>query len=84
LLRIFYFPEPRVGGLYPFLFWSTTLPLLIVFDKKPVFKIAPFFSLDELYTEGADNVRYELPHQSDWTEIFNRFNDFFKLAETFS
>ncbi|BAY46103.1 squalene/oxidosqualene cyclase [Scytonema sp. HK-05] len=77
-------PEWFPFNIYEMSSWarSSTVPLLIVFDKKPVFKIAPFFTLDELYTEGAENVRYELPRQSDWTEVFNRFDDLFKLTES--
>ncbi|WP_413173350.1 squalene--hopene cyclase [Anabaena azotica] len=60
---------------------SSTVPLLIVFDKKPVFEIDNPINLDELYAEGVNNVRWKLPTNGDWSDIFNILDDGFKLAE---
>ncbi|MEA5577346.1 squalene--hopene cyclase [Anabaena sp. UHCC 0451] len=61
---------------------SSTVPLLIVFDRKPIFKIDNPINLDELYTEGVNNVKWELPKNGDWSDIFNILDDGFKLAES--
>ena len=58
---------------------SSTVPLLIVFDKKPVYPVN--FNLNELYCEGIDNVKYELPSNNDWSDIFLWFDRAFKIAE---
>ena len=49
-------------NIYEMSSWArgSTVPLLIVFDRKPVFKINPAITLDELYAEGAENARFEL------------------------
>lgn len=60
---------------------SSTVPLLIVFDRKPIFKIDQPINLDELYSEGVNNVKWELPKNGDWSDIFNILDDGFKLAE---
>lgn len=57
---------------------SSTVPLLIVFDKKPVYELG--ITLKELYTE--ENISYELPKNGDWTDIFVWLDDLFKLTET--
>ncbi|MBD2628810.1 squalene--hopene cyclase [Trichormus variabilis] len=61
---------------------SSTVPLLIVFDRKPIFKIDQPINLDELYSEGVNNVKWELPQNGDWSDIFNILDNGFKLAET--
>lgn len=63
---------------------SSTVPLLIVFDKKPVYAIDRGISLNELYAEGIENVKYELPRQGDWTDVFVWLDGAFKLAEEFN
>ncbi|MDY6781842.1 MAG: squalene--hopene cyclase [Cyanobacteriota bacterium] len=60
---------------------SSTVPLLIVFDKKPIYVTESGINLDELYAEGAANVKAELPRQGDWTDVFVWLDDAFKLAE---
>jgi squalene-hopene/tetraprenyl-beta-curcumene cyclase len=60
---------------------SSTVPLLIVFDRKPVFAIQPRIKLEELYSEGIENVTYEMPRNGDWTDIFGQLDNLFKLAE---
>lgn len=60
---------------------SSTVPLLIVFDRKPVFKVEPQINLDELYAEGVENAKFELTRNNDWTDIFVELDNVFKLAE---
>lgn len=60
---------------------SSTVPLLIVFDRKPIYQVEPNITLDELYAEGINNVRYEMPRNNDWTDLFVFLDDAFKLAE---
>jgi len=79
-------PENFVFSIYEMSSWArgSTVPLLIVFDQKPVYKTNPAITLDELYTEGADQVRFELPRHGDWTDLFVVLDDAFKLAENFN
>jgi len=60
---------------------SSTVPLLIVFDRKPVYTTDPDISLDELYSEGIDNVRYDLPRAGNWADIFLTIDSGFKWME---
>ncbi|MCS6814555.1 MAG: squalene--hopene cyclase, partial [Cyanobacteria bacterium] len=73
-------------NIYEMSSWArgSTVPLLIVFDQKPVFQIEPTISLDELYSEGIANVRYELPRQGDWSDLFVLLDDVFKQAEVWN
>ena len=75
-------PEQFPFNIYELSSWarSSTVPLLIVLDRKPVFQVNPKITLDELYAEGVENVRYELSRQSDWTDIFIALDDVFKFA----
>jgi squalene-hopene/tetraprenyl-beta-curcumene cyclase len=61
---------------------SSTVPLLIVFDKKPVYITDPVINLDELYAEGRQQVRFELPRNGTWADGFVLLDQVFKLAET--
>ncbi|NDJ24833.1 squalene--hopene cyclase [Nostoc sp. B(2019)] len=61
---------------------SSTVPLLIVCDRKPIFITNPTINLDELYVEGVEQVRWELPRTGDWTDLFLTLDDGFKLAES--
>ena len=76
-------PQNPIFTIYEMSSWarSSTVPLLIVFDQKPVFAIEPQINLDELYTEGIDHVKYEMPRHGDWTDIFVQLDNLFKLAE---
>ena len=76
-------PDNFPFNIYELSSWarSSTVPLLIVFDRKPIFKIDQPINLDELYAEGVNNVRWELPKNGDWSDIFNILDDGFKLAE---
>ena len=77
-------PEEFPFTIYEMSSWArgSTVPLLIVFDRKPIFQLDTPINLDELYAEGIANVRYELPRNDDWTDIFVALDDAFKLAES--
>lgn len=78
-------PENFIFNIYEMSSWarSSTVPLLIVIDSKPVYIINPGISLNELYVEGVENAKYELPRNNDWSDIFLRVDEVFKFAETF-
>jgi len=77
---------PNSFPIYEMSSWArgSTVPLLIVFDQKPVFPTEPAIQLDELYSEGSENARYEMPRNGDWTDLFVLLDDAFKLAEAFN
>jgi squalene-hopene/tetraprenyl-beta-curcumene cyclase len=77
------FPDNFPFTIYEMSSWarSSTVPLLIVFDQKPVYNVNPQINLNELYAEGIENVRYEMPKNNDWTDIFGVLDSAFKLAE---
>ncbi|MBF2067623.1 MAG: squalene--hopene cyclase [Calothrix sp. C42_A2020_038] len=77
-------PENFIFNIYEMSSWarSSTVPLLIVIDRKPVYVTNPGISLNELYTEGIDNAKYELPRSNDWTDIFLALDQAFKLGES--
>ncbi|RDH49755.1 squalene--hopene cyclase [Fischerella thermalis] len=76
-------PENFFFNIYEMSSWarSSTVPLLIVCDRKPVFAIDPAINLNELYAEGIEQVKYELPRSGNWTDIFLTLDSGFKLAE---
>ena len=79
--------EPLFSGhtfsIYEMSSWArgSTVPLLIAFDRKPVFVTDPTIALDELYVEGIHHAPVELPRKSDWTDLFLDLDRAFKLAE---
>ncbi|MEL7315469.1 MAG: squalene--hopene cyclase, partial [Cyanobacteria bacterium J06559_3] len=75
---------PLPFTIYELSSWArgSTVPLLIVFDQKPIYVVEPSFTLDELYAEGIENVRWELPENGDWSDIFLWLDKGFKLAES--
>jgi squalene-hopene/tetraprenyl-beta-curcumene cyclase len=77
-------PSNFVFNIYEMSSWarSSTVPLLIVCDRKPVFHPNPAITLNELYAEGVENVKYEFPRKGDWTDLFIMLDDGFKLAES--
>ena len=77
-------PEQFPFNIYEMSSWarSSTVPLLIVLDRKPVFQVNPRITLDELYTEGAEHARFDLPRNSDWTDVFLVLDNAFKFAES--
>jgi squalene-hopene/tetraprenyl-beta-curcumene cyclase len=76
-------PQNPIFTIYEMSSWarSSTVPLLIVFDQKPIFQVEPQINLAELYSEGKQNVNYELPRHGDWTDIFVQLDQLFKVAE---
>jgi squalene-hopene/tetraprenyl-beta-curcumene cyclase len=76
-------PNNPIFTLYEMSSWArgSTVPLLIVFDQKPIFKLNSPFCLDELYSEGKDRVNYALPRNNDWSDIFLTLDKLFKIAE---
>jgi squalene-hopene/tetraprenyl-beta-curcumene cyclase len=76
-------PDDFPFTIYEMSSWArgSTVPLLIVFDRKPIFNLKTPIRLDELYLEGITNVRYELPRNNDWTDIFLTLDNAFKLTE---
>ena len=79
-------PEGSPFTIYEMSSWarSSTVPLLIVFDKKPIFRFNSSINLDELYVEGRENAIFELPKNNDWTDIFIGLDQIFKFAELFN
>lgn len=79
-------PEQFPVNIYEMSSWArgSTVPLLIVFDRKPVYLVEPTITLDELYAEGIEQAKYELPRSGDWTDLFVWLDDAFKLAETWN
>jgi squalene-hopene/tetraprenyl-beta-curcumene cyclase len=69
--------------IYEMSSWArgSTVPLLIVFDRKPVWWLEPMINLNELYVEGYPNANFNLPSKGDWTDIFLWADRAFKLAE---
>jgi len=76
-------PESFPFTIYEMSSWArgSTVPLLIVLDRKPIFPIDPVITVDELYTEGRNNARFELPRSGDWRDLFNVLDCGFKFAE---
>lgn len=76
-------PEDGPFSIYDMSSWArgSTVPLLIVFDKKPVYRPDADFSLNELYSEGITNARFELPKSGQWSDAFVELDNAFKLGE---
>jgi squalene-hopene/tetraprenyl-beta-curcumene cyclase len=76
-------PEWFPFTIYEMSSWarSSTVPLIAVCDQKPIYDLGSKITLDELYTEGIDNVKYELPRNHNWADIFVGLDSFFKLLE---
>ncbi|CAA9586118.1 Squalene---hopene cyclase @ Squalene---hopanol cyclase [uncultured Synechococcales cyanobacterium] len=79
-------PPSSPFNIYEMSSWArgSTVPLLIVLDRKPSFSVAPAITLDELYAEGRQNAQFELPRSGDWRDLFNLLDYSFKLAENFN
>ncbi len=76
--------QPFPFSIYELSSWArgSTVPLLIVFDKKPIYSVQPIINLNELYAEGIENVRWELSEKGDWSDAFLVLDKVFKLAES--
>ena len=83
---VMFLAPPFPVSIYEMSSWArgSTAPLLIVFDRKPVFAIDPAITLDELYAEGIENARFELPRNRDWSDLFVYLDKAFKWAERFN
>lgn len=79
-------PDWSPFTIYEMSSWArgSTVPLLIVMDRKPVFDIQPRISVDELYAEGRSQANYDLPRKGDWTDLFIHLDGLFKLGEASS
>lgn len=76
-------PDQFPFTIYEMSSWArgSTVPLLIVFDRKPIYLTESAITLNELYAEGIENVRYELPRNGDWTDLFVTLDGLFKFSE---
>ncbi|MEM9138176.1 MAG: squalene--hopene cyclase, partial [Cyanobacteria bacterium P01_F01_bin.42] len=76
---------PNVGpiNIYEMSSWArgSTVPLLVVMDRKPIFPLEHPISLDELYAEGRANAEFKLPRNHDWSDIFLAVDSLFKVGE---
>ncbi|APB34375.1 squalene/oxidosqualene cyclase [Gloeomargarita lithophora Alchichica-D10] len=74
-------PGGGLFSIYEMSSWarSSTVPLIMVFDKKPVYTQG--FNLDELYVKSPGERLYKLPQKGDWTDVFIWLDQGFKLAE---
>lgn len=75
-------PNEFPFNIYEMSSWArgSTVPLLVVFDRKPVYKVNPAITLDELYVDETS----DLPRNGDWTDVFVALDHVFKLAENFN
>lgn len=76
-------------SIYEMASWArgTIVPLIVIYDKKPVFQVSPALSLDELYVGGRKNSRLSTPRfqaGKGWDYIFTIADDVLKLAERFN
>jgi squalene-hopene/tetraprenyl-beta-curcumene cyclase len=76
-------PEWFPFTIYEMSSWarSSTVPLIAVCDQKPIYDLGSEITLDELYAEGIENVKYELPRNHNWADIFVGLDSFFKWLE---
>ena len=63
---------------------ESTVPLIVVLDKKPLLPIKPELSLDELFSEGRLNASWDLPRKGDWTDAFVVLDGILKFADQFN
>jgi squalene-hopene/tetraprenyl-beta-curcumene cyclase len=76
-------PEWFPFTIYEMSSWarSSTVPLIAVCDQKPIYDLGSKITLNELYAEGIENVKYKLPRNNNWADIFVGLDSFFKLLE---
>ncbi|KGF72746.1 squalene cyclase [Neosynechococcus sphagnicola sy1] len=76
-------PNQPIFTIYEMSSWArgSTVPLLIVFDKKPIYTVDPAVTLEELYLEPPRERRFEISRSQTWTDIFVTLDDLFKLGE---
>ncbi|MBC7882533.1 MAG: squalene--hopene cyclase [Anaerolineae bacterium] len=83
---IMFLPGGGPFSIYEMSSWArgSTVPLLIVFDRKPTFKVTPAITLDELYSEGRTNASFGLPTTGEWGDLLVGLDSAFKFAEQFN
>lgn len=76
---------PNAFPIYEMSSWArgSTVPLIAVFDQKPVFALESPINLDELYAPGTRHDT-ALPSANDWTDIFLYIDDALKMCEDFN
>nr|BAU19341.1 hopene synthase [Leptochilus ellipticus] len=80
------FPAWFLSSIYETACWAraSVVPLTVVLDKKPVFKVSPEVSFDELYTEGRGHACKALPFSGDWTsKLFIMVDRILKMMDRF-
>ncbi|ABW29816.1 squalene--hopene cyclase [Acaryochloris marina] len=77
-------PEQFPFTIYEMSSWArgSTVPLLIVMDREPVYAVEAGFNLDELYVEGRHRAQFDLPLSNEWTDAFIYLDGLFKFAES--
>jgi squalene-hopene/tetraprenyl-beta-curcumene cyclase len=73
------------GNIYDMASWarSSTVPFIIVLDKKPIFRKELGIDVDELYVEGRENAGLTLPHDGTaLSRFFSAFDSFAKRCES--
>jgi squalene-hopene/tetraprenyl-beta-curcumene cyclase len=77
-------PNQFFFNIYEMSSWArgSTVPLLIVFDRQPIYLVSPAIALDELYAEGINQANYDLPRNNNWADIFIPIDHLFKLLES--
>ena len=76
-------PDNFPINIYEMSSWArgSTVPLLIVFDRQPVYNVQPQIDLQELYCEINSQINYDLPRTGDWTDIFVELDQLIKIGE---
>ncbi|KEF41830.1 MAG: squalene cyclase [Cyanobium sp. CACIAM 14] len=77
------FPNWFPFTIYELSSWArgSTVPLLIVFDQKPVFPVDPVIRLDELYRDPRAKTHPSLPRSGGLGDVFVLLDGAFKLME---
>ena len=77
------FPNWFPFTIYELSSWArgSTVPLLIVFDQKPVFRVDPAIRLDELVADPAAITHPSLPRSGGLADGFVLLDNIFKLLE---
>ena len=78
------FPTWFPINIYDLASWarSSTVPFIIVLDKKPIFRPNPTFNVDELYSEGRQNAKLALPDDGTLvSRFFIGLDSVFKVSE---
>nr|WFJ08636.1 putative squalene-hopene synthease [Cibotium barometz] len=77
-------PSWFITSIYELASWAraTVVPLVVIYDKKPVFQLSPAVRFDELYVAGGRKNTFRF--QGNWTDIFIVADYVLKLAERFN